>query len=247
MKILQNKKILVTGGSRGIGASIVQTLAEAGAQVGFSFSSNEASAQKVLEGLPGEGHFSFHCDVSSEQSVQSSFEAALERLGGLSGLVNNAGVTRDQLMMRMKLEDWDQVMNTNLRSCFLTTRAVTRVLMKQKTGSIVNVGSVIGLTGNAGQTNYAASKAGLLGFTKSAALELSSRNIRVNCVAPGYIRTDMTESLSEDVKSKILEKIPLQSIGEASDVANTVQFLLSDQSRYITGQTLSVNGGMFMN
>lgn len=247
MSILREKKIIVTGGSRGIGAAIVQSLAQAGAQVAFTYSSNEAAAQKVLETLPGQGHFCFHCNVSQDDSVQSGFDAAIEKLGGLWGLVNNAGITKDQLLMRMKTDDWDQVMNTNLRGCFLTTKAVTRTLMKQKSGSIVNVGSVIGLMGNAGQANYAASKAGLIGLTKSSALEFASRQIRVNCVAPGYIRTDMTDVLGEDVKAKILEKIPMETIGEAQDVANAVIFLLSEQSRYITGLTLSVNGGMFMN
>lgn len=247
MSLLKDKSVIVTGGSRGIGASIVQHLAEAGARVAFTFSSNEASAQKVLSSLPGNGHFCFHCDVTNESSIESGFEKAIDQLGGIWGLVNNAGITRDQLLMRMKADDWDSVMNANLRGSFLTTKAVARPMMKQRSGSIVNIGSVIGLTGNAGQANYAASKAGLVGLTKSSALELASRGIRVNCVAPGYIRTDMTDVLSEDVKAKILEKIPLQSIGEGADIANSVIFLLSDQSRYITGTTLSVNGGMFMN
>lgn len=246
MDFLKGKPVIVTGGSRGIGAAIVKQLAQSGARVAFTYSSQEAAAQKVLSELPGEGHFYFHCDVSQEKSIEESFESAIGKLGGLWGLVNNAGLTRDQLLMRLKTEDWDLVMNTNLRGCFLTTKAVTRVLMKQKAGSIVNIGSVIGLTGNAGQANYAASKAGLIGLTKSTALELASRGIRVNCVAPGYISTDMTQVLAEDVKNKILEKIPLQQIGEATDIANAVEFLLSDRSRYITGVTLSVNGGMYM-
>jgi 3-oxoacyl-[acyl-carrier protein] reductase len=244
---LKNRAVIVTGGSRGIGAAIVKQLASSGARVAFTYSSQEGAAHKILSELPGEGHFYFHCDVSQEKSVEESFGRAIDKLGGLWALVNNAGLTRDQLLMRLKIEDWDLVMNTNLRGCFLTTKAVSRTLMKQKSGSIVNIGSVIGLLGNAGQANYSASKAGLVGLTKSTALELASRGIRVNCIAPGYMRTEMTDVLSEEVKSKILEKIPLQHIGEASDVANAVEFLVSDRSRYITGITLSVNGGMYMN
>ena len=246
-QLLLNKKIIVTGGSRGIGRSLVQDLALHGATVAFSYSSNEAAANETLKSLSGQNHFCFQMNTTDPESVEQQMQTACERLGQVDGLVNNAGVTRDQLLIKMKIQDWDQVIDTNLRGAFLTIQSVCRLMMKQRQGSIVNIGSVIGLTGNAGQANYAASKAGMIGLTKSCALELASRNIRVNLVAPGYIQTEMTEVLSEDVKGKILEKIPLKSIGQPQQVAAAVRFLLSDDASYMTGQTLSVNGGMFMN
>ncbi|MFN8944918.1 MAG: 3-oxoacyl-[acyl-carrier-protein] reductase [Pseudobdellovibrionaceae bacterium] len=244
---LQNKKIIVTGGSRGIGKSLVQDLAENGAIVAFSYSSNEAAANETLKSLPGQNHFCFQMNTADPESVEQQMKQVCDRLGQVDGLVNNAGVTKDQLLMKMKLQEWDQVIDTNLRGAFLTIQAVSRIMMKQRQGSIVNIGSIIGLTGNAGQTNYAASKAGMIGLTKSCALELASRGIRVNVVAPGYIQTEMTDVLSEEIKAKILEKIPLKFIGQPQHVASAVRFLLSDQASYMTGQTLSVNGGMFMN
>lgn len=244
---LQNKRLIVTGGSRGIGKALVQDLAKHGAAIAFSYSSNEAAAQETLRSLAGAHHFCFQMNTTDPESVEQQMNMVIDRLERVDGLVNNAGVTRDQLLMKMKLQDWDQVIDTNLRGAFLTTQSVCRLMMKQRQGSIVNIGSVIGLTGNAGQANYAASKAGLIGLTKSCALELASRNIRVNLVAPGYIQTEMTDVLSEDVKLKILEKIPLKSIGQPGQVAAAVRFLLSDEASYMTGQTLSVNGGMFMN
>lgn len=244
---LKGKKIVVTGGSRGIGAAIVKHLAAQGATVAFTYSSREESAQQIAAALPGEGHFYVKMDVSNEASVNEGVEAILAKWSDVDGVVNNAGITKDQLLMRLKADDFDAVVNTNLRGTFLVTKAFTKGMMKARKGSIVNITSVIGETGNAGQSNYAASKAGTVGFTKSVALELASRNVRLNCVAPGFIATEMTEVLSEDVKNSIKTKIPLQTIGEAEDVANAVSFLLSDQSKYITGHTLDVNGGMHMN
>lgn len=244
--MLSGKKILVTGGSRGIGAEIVKSLADAGAQVAFTYSSNQASAQKVLEMLPGQGHRILAMNVADEASVNTALESLMTDWKEFDGLVNNAGITKDGLLMRMKSEDFDSVINTNLKGTFFLTKAITKIMMKARKGSVVQITSVIGQTGNAGQANYAASKAAVVAFSKSVALELGSRGVRVNCVAPGFIETDMTEVLSDDVKQKIMDKIPLQRMGSSKDVADAVKFLLSDQSAYITGHTLSVNGGMFM-
>lgn len=243
---LSGKKIIVTGGSRGIGAAIVQSLAEAGAQVAFTYSSKEESAKNVLTSLKGEGHFYVQMDVSQEDSVNKGLEQIQAKWTEIDGLVNNAGITKDGLLLRMKAEDFDQVIATNLKGTFLLTKLVSKIMMKARRGSIVNITSVIGQTGNAGQANYAASKAGTVGFSKSVAQEIASRNIRVNCIAPGFIATEMTHVLNDEVKAKIMEKIPLQRMGEAKDVANAVKFLLSDESSYITGHTLSINGGMYM-
>jgi 3-oxoacyl-[acyl-carrier protein] reductase len=245
-KTLSGKKIVVTGGSRGIGAAIVKLLAQEGAQVAFTYSSREESAQQVAHTLPGEGHFYIKMDISSEESINSAVNHILEKWPDVDGVVNNAGITKDQLLLRMKAEDFDSVIGTNLRGTFLVTKAFTKVMMKARKGSIVNITSVIGQTGNAGQANYAASKAGTVAFSKSVALELASRNVRLNCVAPGFIATEMTDALSEETKQKIMEKIPLQKIGDGQDVAQAVRFLLSDESKYITGHTINVNGGMFM-
>ena len=186
-------------------------------------------------------------DIANEASVNEAVEHILEKWPDVDGVVNNAGITKDQLLLRMKSEDFDAVINTNLRGTFLVTKAFSKVMMKARKGSIVNITSIIGETGNAGQANYAASKAGTIAFAKSVALELASRNVRVNNVAPGFIGTEMTDVLSEDVKAKMMERIPLAKIGEGSDVAQAVRFLLSDESKYITGHTLDVNGGMHMN
>ncbi|HND84393.1 MAG TPA: 3-oxoacyl-[acyl-carrier-protein] reductase [Pseudobdellovibrionaceae bacterium] len=246
MNNLNGKKIFVTGGSRGIGAAIVKHLAEQGAIVAFTYSTREDAAQQIVHGLPGSGHFYVRMNLSDEASVQSATDHVIEKFGNVDGVVNNAGVTRDQLLLRMKTEDFDSVIATNLRGAFLVTRAFAKPMMKARTGSIVSITSVIGQTGNAGQANYAASKAGIIGFTKSIAQELASRGVRLNCVAPGFIATDMTDVLSEDTKAKILTDIPLGKIGDASDIANAVSFLLGDGSKYITGHTLNVNGGMYM-
>lgn len=244
---LAGKKVFVTGGSRGIGAAIVRLLAERGAQVAFTYSSNEASAQKVLSELPGSGHFCLSMNVADAASVEAGVEQVVQKFGEVDGVVNNAGITKDGLLLRMKPEDFDSVINTNLRGTFLVTKTFLKSMLKARKGSIVNITSVIGQTGNAGQANYAASKAGTEGFSRSTAQEVASRGIRVNCIAPGFIGTEMTEVLTDDQKKTILEKVPLGRIAEAQEVAAAVSFLLSDDSKYITGHTLSVNGGLFMN
>lgn len=246
MKSLQGKKVVVTGGSRGIGASIVKLLAEEGAQVCFTYSSREEAAAEVAKSLPGEGHFFLKLDVASEENVNQVVDQISAKWPEVDGLVNNAGITKDQLLLRMKTEDFDAVINTNLRGTFLMTKAFSKIMMKARKGAIVNITSVIGQTGNAGQANYAASKAGTEAFSKSVALELASRNVRVNCVAPGFIATEMTHVLSEEAKTKIMGKIPMNLMGEGLDIASAVRFLLSEESKYITGQTLNVNGGLFM-
>jgi 3-oxoacyl-[acyl-carrier protein] reductase len=243
---LLGKKILVTGGSRGIGASIVKTLASKGARVAFTYSSNEDAAKSVFDNLSGSGHFMLKMDVSQGTSVDQGIEAVLAHFGELDGVVNNAGITKDQLLLRMKAEDFDAVINTNLKGTFLVTKAAIKPMLKTRKGSIVNITSVIGLTGNAGQANYAASKGGVEAFSKSVALEVASRGLRVNCVAPGFIKTEMTDALSEDQKKAIVAEIPMERIAEPEEVAQAVAFLLSDESKYITGHTLSVNGGLFM-
>lgn len=244
--MLKGKKILVTGGSRGIGAGIARVLANEGAQVAITYSSSEAQALEVLKSLSGEGHKAVHMQVADESSVENAFAQVLSDFGQLDGLVNNAGITKDQLLLRMKTEDFQSVMDVNLKGTFLCTRIAVKTMMKARKGSIVNITSVIGQSGNAGQSNYAASKAGTEAFSKSIALEVGSRHIRVNCVAPGFIATDMTDKLTEPQKEAILSKVPLQDLGNTDDVAHAVAFLLSDKSRYITGHTLSVNGGLYM-
>ncbi len=243
---LLGKKVFVTGGSRGIGAAIVKHLASQGAQVAFSYSSQPASAEAVLKELPGLGHFIVPLQLQNEESVISACEQVLAHFGELDAVVNNAGITKDQLLLRMKTEDFDAVIQTNLRGTFLVTKTLLKSMLKARKGSIVNITSVIGQTGNAGQANYAASKAGTEAFSKSIALEVGSRGIRVNCVAPGFIQTEMTEILNDEQKKNILSKIPLGRIAEAKEVASVVAFLVSEESSYITGHTLSVNGGMYM-
>lgn len=247
MSSITGKKILVTGGSRGIGAGIVKFLANQGARVAFTYSSKEELAQALLKSLPGEGHMTLRMNISEEASVSEGIEQVIKNFGEIDGLVNNAGITKDQLLLRMKSEDFDSVIQTNLRGSFLVTKGCLKGMLKARKGSIVNITSVIGLTGNAGQANYAASKAGLEAFGRSVALEVASRGIRVNSVAPGFIATEMTDVLNEAQKNDIISKIPLQAIGSSDDVAHAVAFLLSDSSRYITGHTLNVNGGMYMN
>lgn len=243
---LLGKKVFVTGGSRGIGAAIVKHLASQGAQVAFSYSSQPASAEAVLKELPGSGHMIVPLQLQSEDSVIAACDQVLAHFGELDAVVNNAGITKDQLLLRMKTEDFDTVIQTNLRGTFLVTKTLLKSMLKARKGSIVNITSVIGQTGNVGQANYAASKAGTEAFSKSIALEVGSRGIRVNCVAPGFIQTEMTEILNDDQKKNILSKIPLGRIAEAKEVASVVAFLVSEESSYITGHTLSVNGGMFM-
>lgn len=243
---LAGQKILVTGGSRGIGAGIVRELANSGAQVAFTYSSNQSAAEKILSELKGE-HFIVPMNMEDQKSIESGVSQVLEKFGSLDGLVNNAGITHDQLILRMSPEDFDKVYGVNLRGAFFCTKLCLKPMLKARKGSIVHISSVVGHTGNPGQTNYTAMKAGLEGFSRSLALELSSRNIRSNCVAPGFIESDMTHALTDAQKEQLLERIPLGRIGTAQDVANCVSFLLSDVSSYMTGQTLHVNGGMYLN
>lgn len=238
--------MLVTGGSRGIGAGIAQHLAGMGASVALTYTSRGAEAETVLGSLKGEGHMVVQMDVGNSESVQAAVEQVLERFGKIDGLVNNAGITRDQLVLRMKEEDFDAVLQTNLRGTYLCTKAVLKSMLKARSGSIVNISSVIGQMGNPGQSNYAASKAGIEGFSRAIALEVASRGIRVNCVAPGFIVTEMTDALDDKQKEAIQNRIPLARLGTVTDVAAATGFLLSDLATYITGQVLQVNGGMYM-
>jgi 3-oxoacyl-[acyl-carrier protein] reductase len=240
---LSGKTALVTGSTRGIGRAIAETLVQCGARVAV-VGRDLATAERVA-GEVGEAR-GFACDVADPASVTMLVQTVEDAFGQLDILVNNAGITKDNLMARMKDEDWDSVLATNLRSAFVATRAAQRGMMKRRWGRIINVTSVVGLVGNKGQANYAASKAGLIGFTKAAAKELSSRNILVNAVAPGYIQTDMTAQLNEEAKTALSSQIPLGRLGEPRDIAGAVAFLASDLAAYITGQVLVVDGGMVM-
>ncbi len=240
---LSGKVALVTGSTRGIGRAIAETLVAAGARVAV-VGRDLATAERVAEEI-GEAR-GFACDVSDPASVTMLVQTVEDAFGSLDILVNNAGITKDNLMARMKDEDWDAVMATNLRSAFVATRAAQRGMMKRRWGRIINITSVVGLVGNKGQANYAASKAGLIGFTKAAAKELSSRNILVNAVAPGYIQTDMTAKLGDEARAALSGQIPLARLGEPKDIAGAVAFLASDLAAYITGQVLVVDGGMVM-
>ncbi|MCM3652677.1 3-oxoacyl-[acyl-carrier-protein] reductase [Metabacillus litoralis] len=246
--MLGNKVALVTGGSRGIGRAIALDLAKNGASVAVNFAGSEAKANEVVDEIKANGGnaFAIKADVSNGDEVQQMIKEVISQFGRLDILVNNAGITRDNLLMRMKDAEWDDVINTNLKGVFLCTKGVTRQMMKQRSGRIINIASVVGVSGNAGQANYVAAKAGVIGLTKTTAKELASRNITVNAVAPGFITTDMTDELPEDVKTEMLKQIPLAKLGEPSDVANIVTFLASEKSKYITGQTVHVNGGMVM-
>ena len=246
MKLLENKTTLVTGATRGIGRGIALTFAKQGSNVAFTYSSSVEAANELEKELTALG-----VKAKGYQSNAANYEAAqqlaadvLKEFGTIDVLINNAGITKDNLLMRISEEDFDTVIEVNLKSVFNLTKAVIRPMMKQRAGSIINMSSVVGLKGNAGQANYAASKAGILGFTKSVALELGSRNIRCNTIAPGFIETEMTEKLNEDIVKGWREAIPLKRGGTAEDVANACVFLASDMSSYITGQTLSVDGGM---
>lgn len=245
----QGKTALVTGASRGIGRAISVALARGGASLALNYAGNEAAAQEALKLVLGAGAPKaklYKFDVGDSAACNAAVEAVIADLGGLDVLVNNAGIAIDQLVMRLKDEDWNRQLQVNLTGTFHLIRAVSRPMMKARRGAIVNLTSVVGEMGNAGQAAYAAAKAGQIGLTKSVARELASRNIRVNAVAPGYIETDMTAGLPEAAKQKLMELIPLARLGSAEDVANAVAFLASDQASYVTGEVLRVNGGMYM-
>ncbi len=248
MKLLQDKVVLITGASRGIGKSIAEECVAQGAKVAFTYLSSEEKAKALEAELSANGGVAkgFKSDASKFDEAQSLVDNVIEEFGTIDVLVNNAGITRDTLLMRMSEQQWDDVMNTNLKSAFNLTKAVQRPMLKARKGSIVNMSSVVGVSGNAGQSNYAASKAGLIGFTKSIAQELGSRSIRCNAIAPGFIETEMTASLDQNVVDDWRKSIPLKRGGTPKDVANLVVFLGSDMSLYITGQTVNVCGGMLM-
>lgn len=246
MAHLKGKRVFITGGSRGIGAGIAKLVAQAGAKVAVSYASRSDAAEAVIQSLPGEGHFHVALNMSDEASVQSGISQVLEKFEGLDGLVNNAGITKDNLLLRMKPQDFDEVIQTNLRGTYLCIKAALKPMIKARQGSIVNLSSVIAQMGNPGQANYAASKGGLEAMTRSMAMELASRNLRLNCVAPGFIATEMTEKMDDKQKQAISERIPLGRMGSPEDVAGAVAFLLSDSSQYVTGQVIQVNGGLYM-
>ena len=239
---------IVTGASRGIGREIALKLANEGAKVVVNYSGSKDKAEAVVaEIIANGGEAIVHqANVAVADEVKGLIDATMEAFGSIDILVNNAGITRDNLIMRMKEEDWDSVIDTNLKSVFLCTKAVSRQMMKQRQGSIVNVASIVGVAGNAGQANYVASKAGVIGLTKTTAKEFAPRNIRVNAIAPGFIETEMTDALPEDIKTAMLTQIPLAKLGQAEEVAKVVAFLASEEASYMTGQTLHVDGGMVM-
>lgn len=240
----EQKIVLVTGASRGIGKAIAQTFAARGATV-IGTATSESGAQAISEYLGDKG-CGFVLNVTVPESIEALFAQIKEKFGEVDILINNAGITRDNLLMRMKDDEWDDVIQTNLTSVYRLSKAVLRSMMKKRYGRIVTIGSVVGTMGNPGQTNYAAAKAGLLGFTKSMAREVASRGITVNAVAPGFIETDMTHSLTEDQQAAILSQVPAARLGSAQEIASAVVFLASDEAAYITGETLHVNGGMYM-
>lgn len=248
MKLLEGKVAIITGASRGIGKAIAKEFVRQGATIAFTYLSSDEKAKALESELSHEGGVAkgFKSNASSFDAAQQLVDNVVEAFGKVDVLVNNAGITRDTLLMRMSEEQWDEVINTNLKSAFNLTKAVTKPMLKARSGSIINMSSVVGISGNGGQANYAASKAGMIGFTKSIAQELGSRNIRCNAIAPGFIETEMTDALDPKVVDEWRQAIPLKRGGKTEDVANATVFLASDMSAYVTGQTLQVCGGMLM-
>ncbi|HLR01838.1 MAG TPA: 3-oxoacyl-[acyl-carrier-protein] reductase [Virgibacillus sp.] len=246
--MLQDKVAVVTGASRGIGRAIALELAGKGADVVVNYANNTEKAEEVVREIEGMGRksVSIRADIRNGKQMKDMVKEVVQTFGKVDILVNNAGVTKDNLIMRMKEEDFDDVIDTNLKGVFNCTKAVSRQMMKQKQGKIINVASIVGVAGNPGQANYVAAKAGVIGLTKTTALEFASRNILVNAVAPGFITTEMTDVLSDEQKEGMLDMIPLNKLGEAEDVAKVVRFLASDDADYITGQTIHIDGGMVM-
>jgi len=246
MKLLEGKVTLITGASRGIGKGIAQKFAAHGANIAFTYLSSDEKAKALEKELEVHGVKvkAYKSDAADYKSAEALIDSVVADFGTIDVLVNNAGITRDGLLMRMSEENWDDVLKTNLKSVFNTVKAIQRTLLKQRSGSIINLTSVVGIKGNAGQANYSASKAGIIGFTKSVALELGSRNIRCNAIAPGFIETEMTETLDEKMVDEWRKAIPLKRGGTPEDVANLALFLASDMSQYITGQVVNVDGGM---
>lgn len=245
---LANKTAIVTGGSRGIGRAICIELAKHGANIVVNYSGSEQKALEVVKEAEALGvkAIAFQANVANSEQVDALVKKTIDTFGTVDILVNNAGITRDNLLMRMKEIEWDDVINTNLKGVFLCTKAVTRPMMKQRAGRIINISSIVGVAGNPGQANYVAAKAGVIGLTKTTAQELASRNILVNAIAPGFITTEMTDSLPDDIKDAMLKQIPLAKLGEPNDIAQVVSFLASDAAKYITGQTIHVDGGLVM-
>lgn len=244
MGLLKDKVAVITGGSRGIGKGIVEHFVAEGAKVVFSYRSSSEEANQIVADLGSDKVVAVKSDASNMADAQELIKTATDAFGRIDILINNAGITKDNLMLRMSEEEWDMVMNVNLKSVFNLTKSVLRTMLKQRSGSIINMGSVVGVFGNAGQANYAASKAGIIGFTKSIAKEVGSRNIRCNVIAPGFIQTEMTEVLDEKTREAYIASIPLKDFGSVNDIAAACAFLGADGSRYITGQVLSVCGGM---
>ncbi|HFE2128616.1 TPA: 3-oxoacyl-[acyl-carrier-protein] reductase [Staphylococcus aureus] len=242
------KSALVTGASRGIGRSIALQLAEEGYNVAVNYAGSKEKAEAVVEEIKAKGvdSFAIQANVADADEVKAMIKEVVSQFGSLDVLVNNAGITRDNLLMRMKEQEWDDVIDTNLKGVFNCIQKATPQMLRQRSGAIINLSSVVGAVGNPGQANYVATKAGVIGLTKSAARELASRGITVNAVAPGFIVSDMTDALSDELKEQMLTQIPLARFGQDTDIANTVAFLASDKAKYITGQTIQVNGGMYM-
>ncbi|HBC4296071.1 3-oxoacyl-[acyl-carrier-protein] reductase [Staphylococcus aureus] len=242
------KSALVTGASRGIGRSIALQLAEEGYNVAVNYAGSKEKAEAVVEEIKAKGvdSFAIQANVAEADEVKAMIKEVVSQFGSLDVLVNNAGITRDNLLMRMKEQEWDDVIDTNLKGVFNCIQKATPQMLRQRSGAIINLSSVVGAVGNPGQANYVATKAGVIGLTKSAARELASRGITVNAVAPGFIVSDMTDALSDELKEQMLTQIPLARFGQDTDIANTVAFLASDKAKYITGQTIHVNGGMYM-